>query len=135
MTPFLAGAFVVVALCWGLALLPRPATVDGGANRMPWGKIAVGLVATAAVGMGVYVGRRYLACSDLEDDYLNSVSQLKTTTISQGVVQDRAGQSALTTLRDANMRVAASTLAELNSQCGSQAADTAVRKGSEILVP
>ncbi|PTR11805.1 MULTISPECIES: hypothetical protein [unclassified Novosphingobium] len=136
MTPFLVGAFVVVMLCWGLAALPR-ASANGGAstNRVPWVKIAIGLVSAIVIGAGIYAGRQYLACSGLEDDYLNSVSQLKTATVSQGIVQDEAGRSTLANLREANMRAAASTLAALNSQCGSQAADTAVRKGSGMLQP
>jgi len=135
MTPFLVGAFVVVMFCWGFAALPRSGSGEAPPNRLPWGKITVATVAALGIGAGIYVGRQYLACSSLEDDYLNSVSQLKTATASQVIAQDEAGRSALASLRNANMGAAASTLAELNSQCGTHAADTAVRKGSGMLVP
>lgn len=128
----IASAILIVGwLAW-----PKPDELDL-APRRSWsiGKLALGLSAITALGVGGYFGNRHLACQGLEDDYLNSVSQMKSTTALLAMYDKEDTRKAFTLIRDREMEKAETALLGLHQQCGSRAADTAVREGSELLLP
>jgi hypothetical protein len=98
-------------------------------------KVVAGLALLAAVGTGVFYGRQVMTCQGYEEDYLNSVSQLKSITSTLGVFDRPEVTKALIGIRDREMRKSEAALVSLHKQCGQRAAETALRKGSELLLP
>lgn len=94
--------------------------------------IAMGIVALGAVG---YFGNHELTCRSYEDQYLNGIS-------------DAAGGSAIRRIADTDSDAhalgdqiyaegwddAEKALLELSRRCGSERADTAHRRGNELIM-
>ena len=98
-------------------------------------KAALIMAGLTAVGVGGYFGNQYLTCQGLEADYLNSVSKLKSYTLTMGLLQDKPAVSGLKSIPELEMKKLELTAFGLREQCGGQAADAAMRKGTEILLP
>lgn len=97
--------------------------------------VALTIAGVATVGTGGYFASRYMQCQGLENDYLNSVSQMKSATALLSMYGKDDTGKAFTLIRDREIEKAESALLGLHQQCGSRAADTAVRKGTELLLP
>jgi hypothetical protein len=59
-----------------------------------------------------------VTCSGLEDDYLNNISQMKSNASALDLVQDKAGRSTFSAMRDAGLRRSEALIANLNAQWG-----------------
>lgn len=104
---------------------------------MQWtpAKLCLVVVSVGLLGAGGYAGSQYLTCQGLHDDYLNSVSQLKSTTASLSILKEQPAADALTFIREQEMKKAEEALLGLHKQCGNRAAETALREGTDILLP
>jgi len=135
LSPFLMGTFIIVMIFWVMAALLDSNIANHAWQRLPWGKVVIDAAFIAVLVGATYFGSRYVTCSGLEDDYLNNISQMKSNASVLDLVQDKAGRSTFSAMRDAGLRRSEALIADLNAQCGSRAADTALRKGSAILLP
>lgn len=97
-------------------------------------KIALALAGTGMLGTVGYFGNQYLHCRQLEDRYLNSISDMKSSILTGSLVSDKSLRKQLEELKAMRLEETRGIILELHEQCGGTAADTAVRKGSEMLV-
>lgn len=138
---FIFVAFVLVMAAWALAFLlksdaPHADVLDlAPAPRWSIGKLALVAVGIGLIVAGGYFGNRYMTCQGLEEDYLNSVSAVKSSAASASVFAKGDVTEALALIRDQQMNNAEAALRGLYEQCGNRAAETATRKGTEILLP
>jgi hypothetical protein len=97
--------------------------------------IAIGVVAAGAAIWGGLQIRQSIVCSGLEEEYLNSASNLKSTVQTQSLMSQlgKPDDSFVTLLKIEEERFLA-TIAEIHRTCGGTAAGTAIRKGREIML-
>lgn len=88
----------------------------------------------ASVGSVGYFASRHLQCQSLEDDYLNGISAMKSSTLSASIFPEGEVSKALALASDQEMKKAEVALRGLYEQCGNRAAETAARKGTELLL-
>lgn len=129
-------AVIAVILIIGALAWPKSDVLDlAPGSSWPVAKIVLTLSAVIGICGGAYYGSAALKCSGLEEDYLNAVSGIKSTTASLSVLDDPDVTKALIQIRDQSMRRSETILVSMHEQCGSRSAETALRKGSEILLP
>lgn len=97
--------------------------------------VLVALIGLGALGAGGYYGKHAVECMGYEEDYLNSVSQLKSITSTLGLLDTPEVTKALIGIREREMKESEAALLSLREHCGQRAAETALRKGSELLLP
>jgi hypothetical protein len=98
------------------------------------GLIIAAIAGTAALGTAGYFANEWRVCTGLEEDYLNSVSSLKGNIAMKSFMQDPDGIKAIENVDAIEMRRIEQTLASLHQQCGKRSANSAVRKGQELLL-
>lgn len=97
-------------------------------------KIVLAAVVVGLLGFGGVQVNRSLTCQGFEEDYLNSVSGLKSNAATSDLFNDKSVTKAFDTMREIQTEKAKSALVSLYEQCGDRAAETATRKGSEMLL-
>lgn len=102
---------------------------------MKAGRIIV-IAASVAVLVGAaFYGNRYMTCRGLEQDYLNSVSAMKNASTAMPILKENADAAAMSAIREMDLKRAETAMRSLHEQCGTRAAQTAARQGSEMLLP
>lgn len=138
---FILVTFGLVMAAWALAFMLKSDASNADvldlapAPRWSIGKMALIAVVIGVVGAGGYFGNRYMTCQGLQEDYLNSVSSVKSSAVSASAFAKGDVTEALALIRDQQMKSAETALRGLYDQCGNRAAETAARKGTEILLP
>lgn len=104
---------------------------------MKWtgGKIVLVVAGIAGLGAAGYYGNHYITCQGLEDDFLNSVGSIKSTAVMSAILPKGEARDALASIRAQQTPRTEAALHALYEQCGIRAGETAVRKGSELLLP
>lgn len=98
------------------------------------GLIVAGIAGVAALGTGGYFANEWRVCSGLEEDYLNSVASIRGYASINQVLNDRQLLESMKAQEDAEWNRLETTLYGLSSRCGTRAANTASRKGQDILL-
>ncbi|AJA10024.1 hypothetical protein SKP52_15730 [Sphingopyxis fribergensis] len=95
--------------------------------------IAIGLAASVALVWGGIEVRRSMVCAGLEEDYLNTVSSLKTKVQTRSLLaQLGKDDSAFIYMTKVDEEKLLWILTNLHQKCGKRAAETATRKGIEM---
>lgn len=127
-------AIIAIILACGAMAWPRADVLDL-APRRSWsfGKIALIVVCLLGIGGGTYLGRNYLQCQSLEEDYLNSFGSMKNIGSTLPLLGEGDARDALVILREQQKIRAGQTLQGIMEKCGIQAAETANRKATELV--
>lgn len=130
--PFIA--IIAVILTVGALAWPRSDVLDLAPHRSwPVGKISLIVAGVLVVGGAAYLGKNYLQCQRLEEDYLNSFSSVKNIGSTLPLLSDGDARNALVIIREQQKARAGNTLQDLIAECGTRAAETANRKATELI--
>ena len=101
-------------------------------KKSAWAAIGIA-AAVPLIWGGVHI-RQSMECSDLEEDYLNTVSSLKTKVQTRSLMA-RLGKPVedFDTLMKFDEERLSTTLTDIYQKCGSRAGATAARKASELM--
>lgn len=95
--------------------------------------IAVGIALAGAAAWGIVQWRQASRCSDLHDDFLNAFDSQKRAIVLGGLGGAEVKEAAelIRTTAEAQGKTA---IEQLVLECGSRAADTAIREASETVL-
>ena len=97
-------------------------------------KIALGAVLVGAIIWGGIAVKHEIRCSDLEEDYVNGVSRLRSNvSIAPVFSEDRELGQSFEQMRELELKRMEVTLGAIYSECGTRAGQSAARKGNELL--
>lgn len=98
------------------------------------GLAAAGIVGTLALGTVGYFANEWRVCRGLEEDYLNSLSNMRGTIALRSVLRDTSSAEAVKKLDTMATEKMTSALLKLHTRCGERSAETASRKGQDMLL-
>lgn len=131
--PFIAA--IALILIVGYFAWPKSDVLDLAPNpgRKPV-VVLVALIGLGALGAVGYYGQHAVECMGYEEDYLNSVSQIKGSTYANALIGKGEAATALAGIKERAMQDAERTLTKVYSECGARAGDSAGRKATEMLL-
>ncbi len=97
-------------------------------------QIAAGIAGALALATGGYFANEWRVCRGLEEDYLNSLADMRGTIALRSVLRDTPSAEAANKLDAIATERITSTLLDLHSRCGERSAETANRKGQDMLL-
>lgn len=109
--------------------------MNSTSSRSKVGLVTGAIAAVVALGIGGYVLNRTLGCNALEEDYLNSVSSLRSNASLSGLVSNDSELTAgLDRMERTDLQAIETHLTAIYTQCGDRADRTAARKGSAMVL-
>jgi hypothetical protein len=96
--------------------------------------IAAGIAAVLALGTGGYFANEWRVCTGLETDYLNAMSSIRGYSAMKQVLSDQELLSNAKSHEQTAWKASEAALLGLYGRCGQRSAETAVRKGQDVLL-
>lgn len=96
--------------------------------------IALTVLAIGALGTAGYFANEWRVCTNLENDYLNSMAGIRGHATIKQVLADQRLLDAMKVQEEAQWKTAEAALLGLHGRCGERSAETAHRKGQDVLM-
>jgi hypothetical protein len=96
--------------------------------------ISAAIACVLVLGVVGYFTNEWRACNALERDYLNSLSQMRGNIKTMALLTDKSLSDELERMNEAHFSDAERSLIDMYARCGNPAAQTASRKGQDLLL-
>ncbi|MGB3166025.1 MAG: hypothetical protein WBA68_04530 [Alteraurantiacibacter sp.] len=97
-------------------------------------KIAFFVVGVAVAGAGLYFGNEEIACRNLEDDYLNAISDVAGSDAIGRVSQTESLDTLATEMREEAWDDAETALGDMWDRCGERRAREVHQRGNQLIM-
>lgn len=97
-------------------------------------KIGITIVALSVLGVGGYFANRAYQCHSLETEYLNAMANIRGTLAINATINNPELATLMETRQELSWKAAENALLGIYERCGKEAAETANRKGQDMLI-